>query len=53
MNLKATIPSTNYDRPRTPEECGIYYLLGKHDKKDARCDYEIKSRIAMSKAPFN
>jgi hypothetical protein len=27
-NLQATIPSTDYDRSTTSEECGIFHLLG-------------------------
>jgi len=26
-NLKATIPSTVYDRSKTAEECGIFHLF--------------------------
>jgi hypothetical protein len=28
MRLKATIPTTDYDRPKTIGECGIFQQLG-------------------------
>jgi hypothetical protein len=52
-NLKATIPSTDYDRSETNGECGIFQLFGSHYKNDARCVHEIKSRNATAKAAFN
>jgi len=27
-NFKTTIPSKNYDKPKTTRECGIFYILG-------------------------
>ena len=32
-NLKATSPSTDYDRSETIGECGIFHLFGQHDNK--------------------
>jgi len=46
-NLKATIPSTDYDRSKTAEECGIFSYLGSMITNDARCTQKIKSWIIM------
>ena len=50
-NFKITIPSNNYDRPKTTGECGIF--LGSMLTNDGRCTCEIKSRIAIANTAFN
>jgi len=35
-NFKATIPSTDYDRLKTPKECEIFQLLWKNDDKSCK-----------------
>ena len=52
-NFKTTIPSTNYDRPKTPRNVEPFKYLGSMLTDDGRCMCEIKSRIAMAKAAFN
>jgi len=52
-NFKTTIPSNNYDRPKTTGECGCFKSLGSMLTNDGRCTREIKSRIAMANAAFN
>jgi hypothetical protein len=53
-NFKTTIPSENYDRPKTTRECGVFFFfLGSILTNDGRCTCEIKCRIAMAKAAFN
>ena len=32
QNLKATIPSTDYDRKKNTAECGIFQLFEKNNK---------------------
>jgi hypothetical protein len=32
-NLKATVPSKEYDRSKTAGECVIFQLFGQHDNK--------------------
>ena len=34
-NFDATIPSADYDRPKTPTECGTFQPFGQYD--DKRC----------------
>jgi len=52
-NFKTTIPSKNYDRPKTTREFDSFKCLGGILTSDGRCTCEIKCRIAMAKAAFN
>ena len=52
-NFKKTIPSKNYNRPKTTRECEYFKYLGSILTNDGRCTCEIKCRIAMAKAAFN
>jgi len=52
-NFKTTIPSNNYDRPKTTGECGNFLIFCSMLTNDGRCTCEIKSRIAMAKVAFN
>jgi hypothetical protein len=52
-NFKTTIPSKNYDRPKTTRECGIFSYLDSILTNDGRCTCKIKCRIGMAKAAFN
>ena len=52
-NFKTTIPSKNYDTPKTTRELESFEYLGNMLTNDGRCTCEIKSRIAMARAAFN
>ena len=52
-NFKTTIPSNNYDRPKTTEIAKCFKYLGSMLTDDGRCTCEIKTRIVMAKAAFN
>jgi len=52
-NLKATNPITDYDSQQQPDNVECFNYLSSMITYDARCTYEIKSRIAMAKAAFN
>jgi hypothetical protein len=47
-NLKATIPSTYFDSPKTVSECEYFNYLDSRKTNYARCTREIKSRIFMT-----
>ena len=51
-NLKATIPSTDFDSPKTTSECEYFNYLDSIITY-AGCTREIKSRIVMAQAAFN
>ena len=50
MNLKATIPSTKYDRSRIMED---FKYLGSTATYAAKCTREIKWKNEVVKAAFN
>jgi len=52
-HFKTTIPSNNYDRPKTTGNVECFKYLGSMLTNDGRCTCEIKSSIAMAKAAFN
>jgi len=45
-------PSTDYYKSKTNKKRGIFQVFAYHDNKLFRLTREIKSRIAMVKAPF-
>jgi len=47
-NLKATIPSTDFDSPKTTSECEYFNNLDSMITNYARCTHEIKSRTVMA-----
>jgi hypothetical protein len=49
----ATIPNTDFDRPKTTGACEIFQLFGKHDYRGRKMEREIKSSIAMAKAALS
>jgi hypothetical protein len=49
-NLKASIPTTDFDRSKTTEEYGNFQLLSSMITNYARCIHEIKYRIATTTA---
>jgi hypothetical protein len=52
-NFKTTIPSKNYDRPKTLENVESFKYFGSILTNDGRFTCETKRRIAMAKAAFN
>jgi hypothetical protein len=53
-NLKATIPSTDYDRyQKQLENVKCFRYLGTMIVNDMRCTRELKSRVVIAKTAFN
>ena len=52
-NFKTTIPSKNYDRPKTTRDVESFKYLCSIVTNDGRCTSEIKCRVIMAKAAFN
>jgi hypothetical protein len=52
-NIETTIPSKNYDRPKTTREFESFKYLARILTNDERYTCKIKCRIAMVKAAFN
>jgi hypothetical protein len=53
VNIKATIPSTDYDKSKTTGDVEYFNCLVSVVTSDARFTREIKTRISMAKATFN
>jgi hypothetical protein len=52
-NIKTTIASKTYLRPKQLENVESFKYLASILTNDGRCTCEIKCRIAMAKAAFN
>jgi len=49
-NIKQPSPNTEYDKPKTTGECGIFQMFVYHGNK---CTREIKYSVTIAKAACN